>query len=207
MSTRAFFDAAAKVAVRKAIERVESQTAAELVVTVRRQAGVSYREADMGFGALVAFASLAFVLFADKEFALTWIPLDVALAFAAGAAICRYTLFLRRFLSPSGVRQEETHRAACAAFHELGVGRTSGRNGILVLVGLFEHKVAVVVDVSIDPLLIAPIVEQIQAAVDRSVPDFGAFVTALEALGPVLEKAMPRQADDVNELPDEMGYA
>lgn len=207
MSTQAFFDDAAKVAVRKAIERVESETAAELVVTVRRQAGMTYREADMGFGALVALLSLAFILFAEREFALTWIPIDIAVSFAAGAMLCRYTLFLRRLLTPSSRRQDETHRAACAAFHELGVGRTSGRNGILVLVGLFEHKVAVVADVSVDPLLIAPAVETIQAAVDRPVPDFNAFVTALEALGPLLGKVMPRQADDVNELPDELGVA
>ncbi|MBX3233994.1 MAG: hypothetical protein KIT84_34470 [Labilithrix sp.] len=207
MSTRAFFDAAAKTAVRKAIERVESQTSAELVVTVRRQAGVTYREADLGFGALVALASLAFVLFADKEFALTWIPIDIAVSFAAGALLCRYTLVLRRLLTPSARRQEEVQRAAAAAFHELGVGRTSGRNGVLVLVGLFEHKVAVVPDVSVDPLLIAPSVEAIQKAVDRPVPDFDAFVAGLESLGPVLAKGMPRQADDVNELPDEMGFA
>ena len=101
MSTRAFFDDAAKASVRKAIERVESQTAAELVVTVRRQAGATYREADMGFGALVALVSLAFILFADREFALSWIPIDIALSFAAGTAICRYTLFLRRLLTAS----------------------------------------------------------------------------------------------------------
>ena len=207
MSTRAFFDDAAKVAVRRAIQKVESQTSAELVVTVRRQAGASYQDADFGFGAVVALISLALILFVDKEFALTWIPVDVAVAFAAGALLCRNVHTLRRLLSPSSRREDETHRAACAAFQELGVGRCSGRNGILVLVGLFEHKVAIVGDIAVDPFVIAPAAERIKAAVDRPVPDFKAFVEALESLGPILGAAMPRQADDVNELPDDMGYA
>lgn len=207
MSTRAFFDDAAKAAVRKAIERVESQTSAELVVAVRRQAGQSYREADLGFGAIVALASLAFVLFVDKEFATTWIPFDVAVAFVAGALFCRYTLALRRLLTPSARRQEETHRAACAAFHEMRIGRTSGRNGILVLVALFERKVAVVPDVGVDPALLRGCVASLERAVDRLDPDFPAFVAALESIGPALASAMPRREDDVNELPDDMGVA
>lgn len=207
MSTQAFFDDAAKAAVRQAIQKVESQTSAELVVTVRRQAGTSYREADFGFGGVVAVISLAFILFTDKEFALTWIPVDVAVAFAAGAILCRNVQWLRRALTPGARREEEAHRAACVAFQELGIGRCSGRNGILVLVGLFEHKAAIVADTAVDPFLIAPACERIKAAVDRPVPDFPAFVAALESLGPILGQTMPRQADDVNELPDDMGYA
>lgn len=207
LSTQAFFDDAAKVAVRQAIQKVESQTSAELVVTVRRQAGTSYQEADFGFGALIAVVSLAVILFTDREFALTWIPVDVAVAFAAGALLCRNVQSLRRLLTLGSRREDETHRAACTAFQELGISRCSGRNGILVLVGLFEHKVAIVGDIAVDPFLIASACEQIKASVDRPVPDFQAFVAALESLGPILGAAMPRQADDVNELPDEMGYA
>ncbi|MBX3223468.1 MAG: hypothetical protein KF795_23345 [Labilithrix sp.] len=204
MSTRAFFDDAAKAAVTAAIKRVESQTSAEVVVAVRRQAGVSYREADLGFGALVALVSLALLLFVDREFATTWIPVDVALSFAAGALLCRYTMSLRRLLTPASRRRDETRRAACSAFQELGIGRTSGRNGILVLVALFEHEVAVVSDVGVDPAAISASVAALEGSVRRVVPDFDAFVAALESLGPALAPAMPRRDDDVNELPDEV---
>ena len=207
MSTQAFFDDAAKTAVRQAIQKVESQTSAELVVTVRKQAGTSYQDADFGFGGLIAIVSLALILFVDREFGITWIPVDVAVSFALGAIVCRNVHTLRRLLTPASRREDETHRAACVAFQELGIGRCTGRNGILVLVGLFEHKVAIVADTAVDPFLIAPICEQLKAAVDRPVPDFTAFVTALEALGPILGAAMPRQEGDVNELPDDMGYA
>jgi putative membrane protein len=205
VSTRAFFDDAAKVAVRAAIQRVEGQTSAELVVTVRRQAGESYRDADLGFGAFVALVSLALLLFVDKEFATTWIPLDVAVSFAFGALLCRSTTWLRRLLTSSARRREEARRAACAAFHDMGIGRTSGRNGILVLVALFERKVAVIPDVGVDPAVVRASIAALEGAVDRWNPDFAAFVAGLDSFGPALAARMPRRADDVNELPDDMG--
>jgi putative membrane protein len=204
VSTRAFFDDAAKAAVSAAIKRVESQTAAEVVVAVRRQAGISYRAADLGFGALVALASLSLLLFVDKEFATTWIPVDVAVSFALGAALCRYTMFLRRLFTPSSRLRDETRRAAATAFQELGIGRTTGRNGILVLVALFEHKVAVVSDVGVDPAVIRASVNALEGSVDRAIPSFETFIAALDSLGPALAPSMPRRADDVNELPDEV---
>ncbi len=207
MSTRAFFDDAAKQAVSAAIKRVESQTSAEVVVAVRRQAGLSYLQADLAFGAVVALASLAVVLFVDTEFATTWIPVDIAVSFAAGALLCRYVWFLRRLFTPGARRTEETRRAASTAFHDMGIGRTSGRNGILVLVALFEHRVAVVADVGIDAATIQVAVANMRAALERPVPDFDAFLAALDSLGPALAKSMPRRADDVNELPDEVGVA
>lgn len=204
VSTRAFFDDAAKAAVSAAIKRVESQTSAEVVVAVRRQAGVSYLDADLGFGALVALASLALLLFVDKEFATTWIPADVAISFVVGALLCRHTWFIRRLLTPGSRRREETRRAAATAFQELGIGRTSGKNGILVLVALFEHEIAVVSDVGVDPKVIGASVRALESSVERAIPSFDAFIAALESLGPALAPVMPRRADDVNELPDEV---
>lgn len=205
MSTRAFFEDAAKAAVSAAIKRVESQTAAEVVVAVRRQAGISYLATDLAFGAVVALATLALLLFVDREFATTFIPVDVAVAFIAGVFLCRNVMFLRRALTPASRRREETRRAACTAFHDLGIGRTTGRNGILVVVALFEHDVVVVPDVGIDPALIRASVDALEGSVKRPVPSFDAFIAALESLGPALAPSMPRRDDDVNELPDEVG--
>ena len=205
MSTRAFFDDAAKAAVTAAIKRIEDTTSAEVVVTVRRQAGVSYREADLGFGAVTALVSLALVLFVDKEFATTWIPVDVAVSFALGALLCRYTSWVRRLMTPTARLREEARRAACAAFHDMGIGRTTGRSGILVLVALFEHKVIVVPDVGIDANVLRASIKALEDSVDRAVPDFGAFIVALDSLGPALAPVLPRRDDDVNELSDEMG--
>lgn len=204
MSTRAFFDDAAKAAVKAAIERVESQTSAELVVTVRHQAGLSYTGADLAFGAAVALVTLVAVLFVDREFDTRWIPVDVLAVFLLAALFCRSTQTVRRLIVSSSRREAEAKRAAGDAFHELGVGRTRGRNGILVLVALFERKVALVADVGIDRALLADAMAKINATVDQLRPDREAFVTALETIGPALAATMPCGADDVNELSDEV---
>lgn len=205
MSTRAFFEESAKAAVSAAIKRVESQTSAEVVVAVRRQAGVSYLSTDLVFGALFALTTLALVLFVDQEFATTWIPVDIAISFVLGAILCRNVMFLRRLLTPRSRRREETRRAACSAFHDLGIGRTSGRNGILVVVALFEHEIVVIPDVGVDAALVRDAARRLEESVHRPVPSFDAFIAALESFGPALAPTMPRRDDDVNELPDEVG--
>ena len=205
MSTARFFDDATKAAVKGAIERVERQTSAELVVTVRHQAALSYTAADLGFGAVVALLTLTAVLFVDREFDTRWIPVDVLAVFLLATLFCRTTQTVRRLLVPASRREAEAKRAAGDAFHELGVGRTRGRNGILVLVALFERKVALVADVGVDRALLVEAMTKINAAVDRLNPDRDAFVAALETIGAALAEAMPCGPDDVNELSDDVG--
>lgn len=210
VSARDLLQDETKQAVRRAIERVEAQTSAELVVAVRRVAG-RYRDADLAWGALASLAALAYLLFADKEFATRFIPLDAAVVFVAAAVLSSQVPPLRRFLVSRARRHDEARRAACTAFHDLGVTGTSGRSGILVLVCLFERRAEVLFDRGIDTSALgsplAAAVDRIRAAVDRVSPDAGELVAALEALGPVLAPSMPRAHDDVNELPDDVGVA
>ncbi len=204
MAKRSFFDDAAKTAVRDAIRRIELQTAAEVVVAVRRQAGVSYFDVDLLVGAFLSFVSLLLLLFLDQEFSMAWIPLDVAVAFAIGLVGCRNLVPLRRLLVPKRRRREEAARTGAALFHELGVGRTTGRNGILVVFAAFERQVAVQADVGVDATILKPCIEALTRSVDRTSPSLEEFITALETLGPTLAQSMPRREDDVNELSDEV---
>lgn len=210
MASGSFFDDQAKAAVRGAIERIESQTSAEVVVTVHRQAG-RYRDADLLFGAIVALVVLCVLLFAEHEFDTRYMPLDVIAAFGLAALFCAYTPTLRRLFVPGPRRAENARRAACASFHEQKIARTTGRNGILVFVAMFERKASIVYDLGIDPEVVGAAFSEAIARIERSVehldPKVGDFVSALEALGPALATAMPRQEDDVNELPDEVGTA
>jgi len=97
-------------------------------------------------------------------------------------------------------------RSARAAFYDLGISRTSGRNGILVFVSTFERSCVVLPDIGIDVAALGPGWSEACELLDRAVrqgrlPD---FFLALRSLGPVLGKTMPRAEDDVNELPDEV---
>jgi putative membrane protein len=205
VSSAAFFDDAAKRAVRTAIERIEKQTCAEVVVTVRREAGRSYRDVELACGAVAAFVVLLLLLFLPKEFSTTWMPLDVALAFGLGVFVCRQARWLKRLLISRTRRHGETRRAAFEAFHELGIGRTSGRHGILVCVGVFERQVVIVPDVNVEPALLRDATAKLEAAVERANPSVEHFVAALELIGPALAKTLPCRDDDVNELSDEVG--
>lgn len=205
MSEREFFQPTSRSAVRAAIEHVESQTSAELVVAVRRQSD-TYRHVDYLVGAATSFAILLVLLFHPAPFAIDWMPAEVALAFALGAFGSASYWGFKRLLVSKAKKHQACWRAACTSFHEKGISRTSGRNGVLVYVSMLERRVEIVTDIGVDIAALGTGFGTAAAAIRASVesgPNLAQFVGALKTLGPVLGAAMPRSADDVNELPDE----
>jgi putative membrane protein len=192
--------------VRDAVVAVEQATSAEIVVAVRRASG-DYRAADYLCGGATALAALLLLLFLPRAFALIAFPFDVTVAFAAGAWACSRSPALRRSLTPAARRRLNVHAAARAAFVDMGVGGLPGANGVLVYVSLLEREVEVVADTAVARASLGPGWPETQGRLGRAVRegDERAFVAALRALGPVLGAALPRQAHDLNELPDEVG--
>lgn len=203
---RTFFAEGARKRVTATIKEVEAGTSAEVVVAVRNASG-SYRDIDYLFGFAASFGALLVLLFHPFEFATEGMPFEVVAAFAFGSVFCAKARPLRRALAPRTRRERSCRDAARAAFVELGVGRTRERNGILVLVSLFERRVSLVADVGIDPAKLGPEWGARVAALEGSLAagaSLDRFVDALRALGPVLGAAMPHRDDDVNELSDEV---
>jgi putative membrane protein len=100
---------------------------------------------------------------------------------------------------------ERCREAARSRFFDLGVGRTTGRTGILVYASALERRVEVVPDVGV--VTTTDEWRSATSTLERSMArgvDLDSFVAALAALGPALAGPMPRQPDDVNELPDEV---
>jgi putative membrane protein len=209
MSVKAFFDDATKRRTTEAIRRVEERTAAEVVVTVRRESGY-YRYADYLFGFAVALATLIALLFLPQEFHLATFPVDVLVGFVAGSAVSAWTPPLRRVLTGPKRQRRFVENAAKAAFVELGISKTAGRTGVLVYVSLFERRVEVVRDIGVAPAVLGPewrnVLAELESAV-RGRPDADRFVAALERLGGPLGVLLPRGEDDVNELSDEVQTA
>jgi putative membrane protein len=197
---RAFFDPELKGQVKAAIVAVEAQTSAELVVSVKPRSG-HYRDVRYLIGVIAAYVTLCVLLFAPQDFETNFMPAHVVLAFALGAVIGGFALVTRAFTTQKR-RDAQVATAGKATFVDLGVSRTSGRNGVLVYVSVNERAAEVVCDVGVKPGLIADGIARIKAAVAGG--DANGFVAALHALGPALGAAMPRQADDVNELSDEV---
>jgi putative membrane protein len=204
MAIREFFVPEAKKKVARAIEAIEKETAAEVVVAVRRRCG-HYRHTDFAVGAVLAFATILFVLFSPQEFATAKIPIDVAVAFALGTLLSANVAMVRRLLTSRKLMNANVRTAARAAFYDMGIARTSGRTGILVLVAIFERRVELVLDSGVKPSELGPEWAGIVAAIEASArgTSLDKFLAALGAMTPPLARALPVQPDDVDELPNE----
>lgn len=193
----------ARTRVERAIVKVETQTAAELVVSVQRVSG-SYRDADLGFGACVAFAALLVYVYHPTTFVDDLVPPAIAFLFLASAFFCSQVGWLRRVFVRRRRRKASTRSAALAAFHEQGVSATRGRTGILLYVSLFERELELVHDIAIRPEDLGSSWSQAVHALEDALRRGHVETVAvhIEALGPLLARVLPRAHDDVNELSD-----
>jgi putative membrane protein len=200
-----FFRDEAKQSTARSVKAVEAQTSAEVVVAVRRRSG-DYRVAAYHFGFFVGGLVIAYLLVAPQVFSVGDIALDGALGFGLGLLLAYNVGALLRLLVREGPLTKAVEAAARGAFFDLGISRTSGRNGLLVFVSTFEQRALVLADIGIDVAALGPKWSDACAALSSAVKrrDLPAFERTLESLGPLLGAAMPRSADDVNELPDEV---
>jgi len=206
MSASVLLDSKAKEEVVRVVRELEAKTSAEIVVTVRAVSG-HYRHTDWLVGSLFAFAALCVFLFHPAPFDDDVVPFEVLFAFALGAFVSVYVAPLRRALTSRRLMESDVKRAARAAFVDLGVSRTSGRTGLLVYVSTFERRVEIVADIGLDAASLGGALGEarrsLEAALGASSP-LEALVAGLRALGAALADKLPRAADDVNELPDEV---
>ena len=199
-----FLDARAKARAVLAIKAFELQTSAELVIAVKKQVR-PYPEVHLFFGAIAAFLTLCFLLFFPIDFSTTLMPVDTIVAFAAGYGLSRMLPPLQRLALPETKRRVIVEQAAKAAFFDLGVSKTTGRTGLLVHVAMFEGLVTLVLDAGITPearMAAEGAREALESALARL--DIRTFAEALERLGGAFTATMPRSADDVNELADDI---
>jgi putative membrane protein len=203
--TDSWLTQATREQVRERVVANERKTGAELVVTVAVRSG-HYRHADACFGALCSLAALLVYFFHP-----TPLPDDLSLAIAV---LCYPTGMLaaaafapvRRLFVRKRLLRDNVEREARARFVEQGIGNTRGRTGVLVFVSRFERRVHVVADIGIPTATMAAEWSAATAAAEAAARkgDVAAFLVALDGLGDALAKVVPRAADDVNELPDEV---
>ncbi len=193
----------------EAVRSVEAASSAEVVICVRRFSG-RYLAADLLFGSLFAMGFLCVLLFAPTPFPVETMPAEVLFAYLLGAFLCSFCPCLRRWLTCRKHMEENVRRSARSAFFDGGVFRTEGGTGVLVYASLLERRVEVVCDRGILFSAADPDWKEVLDSLQKSVrrhSDVRPFLAALRAMGPVLAKRHPRQADDANELPDEVTFA
>lgn len=187
----------------RAIQAIEQVSSTEVVIAVRPRLR-RWLIPHVAVGAVVMLAVLGFVLFSeDYEFALWSIAIMPLLAAIAGGMIVEAIAPLERALTPARVRDDIVRDAARATFYELGVHHTKGRTGVLVFVALREQRVQLVGDLAIVARLGAKGLARHADALSVQIPAGGeALARTLAELAGAYGAALPRAADDVNELGD-----
>jgi putative membrane protein len=198
-----FMTEAAEAAFRDAIHAIEKLSSTEVVVAVRPRLR-RLLAPNIAAGAVAMAAALAFMLFSDDtEFELWSIAVVPLLAALAGGLVVEAIAPLERALVPARVCDAIVREAARAAFYELGVHRTKGRTGVLVFVAVRERRVVVVGDVAIVERFGDAGLARHAGALVVELPAGGELVArALAKLADEYGGALPRAADDVNELAD-----
>jgi putative membrane protein len=196
----------AKRAFTAAVRGFEGACGAELVVAVHPQSG-SYLDADLKAGIAAGLLVLAVLLFAPWPFPLAYFLIDPVIVGGLAALAASRSRTLRRLLTPGAERRRRTVAAARAAFVDKSIHRTRARNGILLLISLLERHVEAVADVGVEALVASESwrralgdIETALAAGERGV----AVAQRVSALAAVLAPALPRGADQADELPDEV---
>ena len=205
MSQRDFFSDEAKRATAASVLSAEAQTSAEIVVAVRKSSG-RYGVLAYHFGLGLAVLVVTYLLLTPAEYSIEAIAIEGIVAFALGSLLAANLDTVRRALSRASTLDANVQVGARSAFFDLGISRTSGRNGLLVYVSLFERRCVVLTDIGIHPEQLGPRWIACEHALADAVKrrDLPAFERAIVGLGPVLCETHPRSEDDVNELRDEV---
>ena len=201
---RPFLTDDAKRALTGAVQAVETASSAELVIAVRPRSG-PYLHADLLAGIAAAVMALAVLLFSPWPFALGWFVFDPLLAGILVGFLSSRSPELRRRLTSARGRRERVSTAARAVFVERRVHGTAGRTGMLLYVSLLEREIEVVSDIGVEAASegFRGAVEAIREVV-RQGGDGVETAAAVAALGPVLAPVLGRNAEDVDELPNEV---
>ncbi|WP_245941975.1 TPM domain-containing protein [Sphingomonas gilva] len=135
-----------------------------------------------------------------------WLFAALALKFLAVWLLLRIPA-LRNLLTPRRVRTARVRERALLLFRASAERRTSGRTGILIYLSMAEHRAEIVADEAIHSV-VAPEVwgEAMVALIDgvRAGRPGDGMAAAVERVGAILHRHLPRAADDANELPDRL---
>jgi putative membrane protein len=201
-------DGEARRSLQAAVEGVEAGSAVELVVVVPAQSG-RYLHADLAGAILSGWAGLGFLLLSPWSFSLWAIWVDPLVCGLVGGWLVSRLPPLRRWLTPAAWRGEAVLRCARALFVERRIGETRERSGVLIYISQLERQVVVLADRGVQQAVPNEEWARLQEGLTRAVREDDGVGAArrLVEFGVVARAAMPRRADDVNELCDSVGEA
>lgn len=191
---------------------LETASGVEVVTAVIARAD-SYPEVPwkaFALGAsLAALAAAAFALLEPRWDAVAAVIETAVAVLAAGGLLALGTVWIPAFARafvPAERRDGEVRQYAQALFLEHGLHRTRQRDGILVLVSLFERRVVVLADRGVSEKVKRTEFDAVIAAVTTALPRTSlqdALLAGLDRLQDILaQHGFRARAGDTNELPD-----
>ncbi len=210
--------------VSKAVTAAEANTSGEIVTVVTDRSD-GYTDVALVWSVVIAFTAIAVLTWFPAfylglvdhllgKWNAEWTPrgifglaLFVGILKFAGMWLIQLWQPLKFFLIPGSIK---SHRANARAVQIFKVGadrRTTGRTGILIYLSMREHRAEIVADEAITSKVAPEVWGEAMAAmlVELKQGRCGAGIAAaVERVGKVLAEHLPRQADDVNELPDRL---
>ena len=190
--------------IEEAVKKIEAGSSAEVVVSVR-QSSAAYRELDLLWSLIFALGVLAYKIWSPYYFHPDWILINVLFCALFGFLLSSKVAPMRRVFLTSGRRESETMRTAQSEFVRLGVSRTSGRTGLLILVSRLERKLVMIPDQALEQQIVPTLWEEWSRKFGTASSDeelLSGLMELLKSLKGPLSRQLPRTEGDVNELPD-----
>ncbi|HVO21461.1 MAG TPA: hypothetical protein VMU15_19525 [Anaeromyxobacter sp.] len=187
-----------------AVRQIEAGSAAQVVVTVVPRSAAHWDVAlavALGAVALVQAAAAAWF---DATSA-SQVALDSLLLALLAVGAVRGLHPLLRVLLPAPVAARRVEHGAESAFCRQGIFRTRRRTGVLVYLSLLERRAVILPDDGVAHALPPEALATLRAQAEslfRATDPRRALLDLLELLRRACARHLPRQADDVNELPD-----
>ncbi|MFM5930125.1 MAG: TPM domain-containing protein [Novosphingobium sp.] len=210
--------------VAEAVRAAESGSAGEIVTIITDQSD-TYHDVALVWSAIAALLALG-VVATFTEFYLgmwdgifgrwgeDWSPrqvLELALLIAglkfAGTWLILLWQPLRLWLTPRSIRNTRVRARAVTCFKVGAERRTHGRTGILIYLSMAEHRAEIVADEAIAAKVSPEVWGHAMAsmiALIRQGSMADGMIAAVSEVGQVLAQHFPRDANDVNELPDRL---
>jgi putative membrane protein len=207
-----------------AVAAAEGHSAGE-IVTILTERSDSYRDIALVWSIFAAFLALSALAIAPDFYlgiydritggwVQQWHPREIfslALLVASlkflGMWLLQYWQALKFWLIPAAVKHHRVRARAITCFKVGAERRTSGRTGILIYLSLRERRAEIVADESIAAKVSPEVWGDAMAAMlseIRAGRMADGLIAAVERVGAVLAEHFPRDAGDVNELPDRL---
>lgn len=213
------FDEAARKRVDEAVAAAEARTGAEIVPVVATASGRYDRAEDLfGLATGLLFMTVTWLLLPDNapepgSWAPHWAGLAellallaaVALGFVVGAWLASRAPAVRALLVRRSEMEQDVIVRAHQAFADNRVHHTQGRGGLLIYVSLVERQAVILADQQAHAALgqeaIDALCKELTDRLRRG-DAVSALVETIALAGDRLAVALPRQADDRNEIAD-----